>query len=127
MPGEITFPILKSVLAGASAVALHDAMLAAGWLAPAGDRYELTAPGLDGLRAWGVEATALKPGRRGLAFACLDWSERRPHLGGPLARAILDAALAKRWVRAAGPGRALTITAAGERGFGELSAESMAA
>ena len=114
-------------LAGATAVGLHDALLERRWLTAVDDRYDITREGRQGLAGWGVDVGSLKPGRRGLAFPCLDWSERRPHLGGPLARAILDAALAEGWLRATGPGRALTITAKGERGFGQRMRTAIAA
>lgn len=106
-------------LAGALAVRLHDDLLAHGWLARAGEDYELTDPGRRGLAAWSVDVEALTPGRRGLAFPCLDWSERRSHLGGPLAKALLDSALANGWIQPAGHDRALRVTASGEREFAQ--------
>ena len=59
--------------------------------------------------------TAAKQLRRRVAFACLDWSERRPHLGGAIGAALLTVALKRRWVVQDLDSRALTLTAAGRR------------
>ena len=53
--------------------------------------------------------------RRRFAFACLDWSERRPHLGGALGAALLDLAFKRRWVSQDLDSRALTVTPVGRR------------
>jgi hypothetical protein len=53
--------------------------------------------------------------RRRFAYACLDWSERRPHLGGALGAAVLHVALKKRWVTQQLDSRILTVTATGRR------------
>jgi DNA-binding transcriptional ArsR family regulator len=85
-------------LAGVAGVHLLDALLERGWLAPhaAGDDggrivYDLTAEGEAALRARGVDLDAARRARRRFAFGCLDWTERRPHLGGALGAAILRA------------------------------------
>ncbi|HEY2254054.1 MAG TPA: transcriptional regulator, partial [Variovorax sp.] len=58
--------------------------------------------------------------RRRFACACLDWSERRPHLGGALGAACLDLALRRGWVRQELDGRALALTPKAEREMPEL-------
>jgi len=45
---------------------------------------------------------------------CLDWSERRHHIGGALA-AILDRIFTLRWARRETAGRAVVFTPMGER------------
>jgi hypothetical protein len=45
----------------------------------------------------------------------VDWSERRPHLGGALGAALLDVAMKKRWVTQDLDSRALSITPEGRR------------
>ena len=84
-------------LAGVAGVALMDELLRRGWLevVPAGPdvkrvHYSPTADGVSALSSWGVAIPAPK-GRKPVAFSCLDWTERRWHLGGPLGRAIADA------------------------------------
>ncbi len=53
--------------------------------------------------------------RRRFAFACLDWSVRRPHLGGAMGAALLQQALKKKWILQDLDSRALTVTADGRR------------
>lgn len=53
-----------------------------------------------------------------LAYPCMDWSERRDHLAGTLARALLAHHLAKHWLRAdvqSPASRALVLIPLGER------------
>ena len=105
-------------MAGTLAVALHDRLMELGWLAPDGQddtRYELSDAGLSALEHMGVEVADARGSRRRFACACIDWSERRPHLGGALGAAILKLALEKRWLVADLDSRALAITPAGER------------
>lgn len=100
-------------MAGEWAVRLFDAFTADGRLSLAGGAVSLPEAGRSFFRAEGVDLSALEAGRRPLCRACLDWSERRPHLGGPLGRAVLGHALARNWVRKAAEGRALTVTPPG--------------
>jgi len=98
------------------AVALHDRLHALDWLAAdAGDGYALTDKGAAALANLGIDVQATQAQRRRFAFACLDWSERRPHLGGALGAAVLTLALRKRWVARDLDSRVLTVTAAGRR------------
>lgn len=105
-------------MAGEIAVTLHDRLLELGWLqcAPGGeDAYDLTREGAAGMKRLGVDSDALRSLRRRFAYACLDWSERRPHVGGALGAALLTLALRRKWVRRDAQGRGLTLTAAGRR------------
>jgi hypothetical protein len=54
---------------------------------------------------------------RRFAYACLDWSERRDHLAGTLAVALLEHALAQGWLRRTPSSRALTLTPPGAKAF----------
>lgn len=105
-------------MAGASAVALHDRMHELGWLrqgAAAPDAYEVTASGESGLKLLGLEVAALRQSRRRFAYACVDWSERRPHIGGALGAELLKLALKRRWVLPEHEERHLSVTPVGRR------------
>ena len=105
-------------LAGALAVALLERLLELGWLtAEAEDAYEVTGEGERALEALGVDVEAARAQRRRFACACLDWSERRPHVGGALGGALLETALRRRWVVKELDSRALRLTPAGRRAF----------
>ncbi len=113
-------------VAGRCGVALHDGLLARGWLEPVPGGYDLTEPGLAGLLGWGVDVTTARAARRRLARPCLDWTERREHLAGALAGAIADALIEgpQPWfVRRADDHRGLRPTDLGRARLGELGWE----
>ncbi|MER5196720.1 ArsR/SmtB family transcription factor [Streptomyces sp. NPDC002755] len=58
--------------------------------------------------------------RRPLARACLDWTERRPHLAGAAGAALCRHALDAGWCVRIGSERAVKVTVAGERALAEL-------
>ena len=105
-------------IAGSLGVLLHDRFTALGWLTRGdGDdhAYDLTHAGAKGLAAIGIDIDAARALRRRFAFACVDWSERRPHLGGALGAALLQLGLKRRWIVQDPDSRALTVTSAGKR------------
>jgi DNA-binding transcriptional ArsR family regulator len=105
-------------IAGALAVSLHDRFMALGWLSRgsgADGAYDLTREGARALDALGIDVEATRALRRRFAYACLDWSERRPHIGGALGAAVLHVALKRQWVSRDLDSRALTITSVGRR------------
>jgi len=105
-------------MAGALAVALHDRLFALRWLkrerAEDSD-YAVTANGAEALGKLGVDVGAARAARRRFACACLDWSERRPHLAGALGAELLNVTLERRWITRDLDSRALSITPAGKR------------
>ncbi|AWK89470.1 ArsR/SmtB family transcription factor [Azospirillum thermophilum] len=78
-----------------------------------GDRaLALTDKGRAVFAGFGLDLGRLEKGRRPLCRACLDWSERRDHLGGALGAAILARILEAGWARRE-DGRVVTFTPAG--------------
>jgi DNA-binding transcriptional ArsR family regulator len=103
-------------IAGALGVALHDRMRSQRWLSIARDNtYSLTPSGTEALESIGVDIESARTLRRRFLCPCLDWSERRPHLGGAIGAAILHHALKKRWLTQELDSRVLNITALGRR------------
>jgi len=106
-------------MAGTVAVSLHDRLQVLGWLSTGStgsdNAYDLTPVGTKAFEALGIDLEATRTLRRRFACACLDWSERRPHVGGALGAAILKLALKRRWVRQDLDSRALAITSLGRR------------
>jgi DNA-binding transcriptional ArsR family regulator len=105
-------------IAGALGVALNNRFRELGWLADSrsGDSVcEVSPTGSEGFAALGINIEALQSLRRRFAYACVDWSERRPHLAGALGAAILGAALKRRWVLQDLDSRALSVTKFGRR------------
>ncbi|PZS36753.1 MAG: transcriptional regulator [Pseudonocardiales bacterium] len=106
-------------LAGSLGVALFDGLLDAG-LVDARDGLSLTPAG----RTWFTDlagAAAIEPRRsRPLLRTCLDWTERRPHLGGVLGAALCDEFVQRGWIVRAREHRAVTLTLAGVRAIDDL-------
>ena len=103
-------------LAGDKGVALFEALRGGGHLAVEGEGAALTASGRDLVARFGVEPVADRP-RRPACRCCLDWSERRHHLAGPVGRAILARTLAVGWASRVDGTRIVAFTPAGERAF----------
>lgn len=105
-------------VAGILGVQLHDRLLAMDWIsaAPGGD-YAITVKGRGAFAGMGIATDGLADSRRRVAFGCLDWSERRFHIGGSLGAAILGLVLTRKWVSRELDGRALTPTSLGRREF----------
>jgi DNA-binding transcriptional ArsR family regulator len=68
----------------------------------------------------GIEVAQLRQQRRAFIRACLDWTERAPHLAGALGAALLERMLALGWLhRPPNGGRGLVVTAEGTRGLAD--------
>jgi DNA-binding transcriptional ArsR family regulator len=106
-------------MAGTVGVLLHDRFKALEWLSAdstGGDNaYDLTLNGAKAFAALGIDIREIRAMRRRFGFACLDWSERRPHVGGALGAALLRVALKRRWVTPDLDSRALHVTSLGRR------------
>ncbi len=110
-------------LAGRLGVGLTEAFVERRLLVLGDASYELTAAGDDALTLLGVDVATARTHRRTFARACIDWSERRPHLAGALGAEVADAVLAQGWVRRRPHDRGLSVTAAGETELRALGVE----
>jgi len=106
-------------IAGRLGVAIADALIARGDIVLGDDGGEVTAAGARFFSEFGAK---LQPrgSRRTLCRPCLDWSERRWHLAGAAGAALLGRCLELKWIERRRESRALTITAAGTRGFAKV-------
>jgi DNA-binding transcriptional ArsR family regulator len=105
-------------LAGALGVQLFDRWTAMGLLsAGADDSCEITPKGVRMFESLGMDIEAVRASRRRFAFACLDWSERRSHLGGAVGAAFLETSLKKKWLSHVRDSRAVVVTTPGAREF----------
>jgi DNA-binding transcriptional ArsR family regulator len=102
-------------LAGTRGVELLDALKRRDMIV--GDQtLHLTDFGRRFLTDFQIDLSHLERARRPLCRACLDWSERRSHLGGSLGAALLEGLIARGWI-SRGEGRLLAFTEIGRRGF----------
>lgn len=104
-------------LAGEMAVRILAAMLERRWLVPAGRDFTLTRLGEEQLAGLDVDLAAARRTRRAFARACVDLTQRRPHLGGALGDALLDVYVARGWVQRQRRSRVVSITPKGNEGF----------
>jgi DNA-binding transcriptional ArsR family regulator len=83
-------------------------------------QLQLTARGNKALEAFGLDLQAVRSRRRQFACRCLDWSERRDHLGGALGAALAEQFKALRWIDRQKHSRVVRVTPLGKQGFREL-------
>ncbi len=103
-------------LAGWLGVELVQALKKSGCLEQDGLQLNLTPTGWRTFEAFGLDLETLAL-QRHFAKACLDWTERKHHLGGALGRAITSKMLELRWLARLSNGRALRVTETGRLGL----------
>jgi DNA-binding transcriptional ArsR family regulator len=101
-------------LAGAVATAFYARLAENGLIAASPEGIALTAAGRGRFMAEGIDLADLEARPRPLCRACLDWSERRPHLAGALGTALLRHAEARGWCRRQAGSRAVIFAPGGE-------------
>ncbi|MFF3913511.1 ArsR/SmtB family transcription factor [Streptomyces sp. NPDC001852] len=104
-------------LAGRLGMAVTDALTLRGLLRQ-DTGFALTDAGVEWFGAAGIPLEV--SGRRPLARACLDWTERRPHLAGAAGAALCRHALEAGWCVRIGSARAVKVTPSGERVLSDL-------
>jgi len=102
-------------LAGDLAVKMLDRFLKRRLLTRRGDVVEVTDGGRRFFGRHGIDLAALERGRRPLCRPCLDWSERRSHLGGALGGALFDWIVARGWAAREKRTRIVRFSTAGAR------------
>jgi DNA-binding transcriptional ArsR family regulator len=104
-------------IAGELGVLAHDSLTRRKLMRVGDDGTELSDGGVDFFGALGIDVAALGARHRPLCRACLDWSERRYHLGGSVGAALLRHCIDRGWARRARSSRSLLFSAPGERAF----------
>ncbi|SHG69982.1 ArsR/SmtB family transcription factor [Pollutimonas bauzanensis] len=108
-------------LAGQLAVEMTDSLIEFGRIELSSDGGALTEEGHRFLRSLGVDLDAARHRassrgtRRVFCRPCLDWSERRLHIGGALGAAMYQCYLDNGWIRRAAGSRAVTVTPHGQQ------------
>lgn len=104
-------------LAGNLAVDLFSYWTANGVLKSSEQSVELTGEGKRFLETRGIDVAGLTKSKRPLCRRCIDWSERRHHLGGGIGAAVLNLALDKGWADRKDSSRVVTFSPRGEKKF----------
>ena len=107
-------------MAGTIAVGIADSMVKSGAVVFDGNAGMVTDKGEALLAEFGISLSSAGSSRRPLCRTCLDWSERRPHIGGWLGAAVLRRSCERHWLRPAAEGRALMLTRSGQAGLAAL-------
>lgn len=107
-------------LAGKLGVALADKMVERELIIFGEDDALVTKSGRTFFDNFGVSMDVPKGSRRSLCRPCMDWTERRLHLGGVLGASIASRCFELGWIERRKHDRALTVTAQGIRGFEKL-------
>lgn len=103
-------------LAGWLGVELVQTLKKSGCLEQDGLQFNPTPTGWKTFEAFGLDLETLAL-QRHFAKACLDWTQRKHHLGGALGRAITSKMLELKWLVRLPNGRALRVTEAGRLGL----------
>ena len=101
-------------LAGTLACNLTDVMLMKKIIVYSDKTFIITEHGVDWFYKIGINVLKLNEFKRKLAFPCLDWSERKHHIGGSLGAAILNLLIQKDWVIKSKYSREIIVTGIGE-------------
>lgn len=115
-------------IAGRLGVCLFDQLVARGCILPAhglggeadageAEDFVVTTAGRQLFAALAIDVDSLATGKRRFARACLDWSERSPHLAGSLGAALAERCFELGWLQRRRDSRAVTLTRAGEAGL----------
>ena len=107
-------------LAGRLAVRLRLALLERGLLVEDGLEHSVTAYGETVFLRFGLDLQKPRQEWRAFARACLDWSERRPHIAGSFGAGVLRRLLEQRWLLRCPGSRELEVTQEGWLGLVEL-------
>jgi DNA-binding transcriptional ArsR family regulator len=106
-------------LAGKLGVQIIVAMQTQEIIRPSGKAYEVTDNGLKWLQGLGIDCNALRLERRLFAPQCLDFTERRPHLGGALGAALFSRMEELKWLVKLCVPRAVRLTSQGRAELGK--------
>jgi DNA-binding transcriptional ArsR family regulator len=106
-------------LAGELGIGITEALVKHGLLRKEADAFALTRRGADWFAALGIDVEAARALRRKFAASCLDWSERRDHLGGALGAALAERLVDLDWIARKRNSRVVTVTETGRKRLAE--------
>lgn len=107
-------------LAGRVGVAVTHSLQQQGFLVAAPDnQFGVTSAGIEWFGRMGLDVAKLKPYQPGFARQCMDWTERKHHLAGPLGVQFMILLCSKGWLRRTESSRSIQVTSRGWSGFHE--------
>ena len=112
-------------IAGLLGVALAERLAKREFVILGDEAGEVTPAGADFLSKLGVDLSRARAKRRVFCRPCVDWTERRPHIGGAVGAAFANRCFELKWIERVRDSRALTITPTGRRALMEVFALSI--
>jgi len=106
-------------LAGELGIGITEGLVKQGILRKDVDSFALTRRGTDWFGELGIDVEAARTLRRKFAATCLDWTERRDHLGGALGAALAERLVDLGWIARKRNSRAVSVTDSGRRKLAE--------
>src|SRR5262249_50231166 len=113
--------------AGELGVGLADTMPARDLVVLGDEAGGVARSGMKFLTRLGVDLAGARAKRRAFCRPCLDWTERRPHIGVAVGTALAKHCFELKWIERARGSRALTITRTSRQGLMEQFALSIQA
>ena len=107
-------------LAGQLGVVITASLTRHGYCVEGHDTYDRRTTGETLLGRLNIDVEQVRKRRRSFARKCLDWSERRYHLGGALGAALADCFFERRWLQRLTNSRAVTVTVRGKQNLKKL-------
>ena len=108
-------------LAGYLGIAIAEVLVDMDIIRPSGETdFIVTKTGENFLAELGVDYVEIKKSRRRFASQCLDWSERRAHIGGSLGFALTNNFKQIEWIKTKEKSRDISVTKKGKAAFGSL-------
>lgn len=111
--------------AGRLGVGLADSLSEHGHIVLTEDGGEVTESGTIFLSEFGLDLGAAHQRRRTFCRPCLDWTERRLHIGGAIGAALAARCFDLGWFARMKDSRALTVTNVGQRGLEDVFGVSL--
>ena len=106
-------------LAGELGIGITEALVRQGILRKEADAFAVTKRGGAWFSDLGIDLDTARALRRKFAASCLDWTERRDHLGGALGAALAERLVDLGWIARKRHSRAVAVTDAGRRRLAE--------
>jgi DNA-binding transcriptional ArsR family regulator len=104
-------------LAGELSVAILECLRSSGQLVQQGPSFSLTPAGNEFFNTLGIPTDAKRGSRRRFACPCMDWSQRKAHLGGALGADLLTWMQRSGFITPSRKSRTVLVTEKGVRGL----------
>ncbi len=101
-------------LAGRLAIDIKRALVAKRFVTEGDGEFAVSKKGEGWLEEFGIDLAQLRHGRRKFAPLCLDWSERKDHIGGALGAALARRMLNENWISRKQDSRIVKVTPKGK-------------